>query len=72
MENKEIPKIVGYVLLTPPLLSVLLFLGQFLTGYDALIDMSKGYGWTGNTSPLPIYFGLMAIAGAYLIKDHKK
>jgi hypothetical protein len=26
----------------------------------------------GFTSSLPIYFGLMAIAGAYLIKDDKK
>jgi len=60
MENKEIPKIVGYVLLTPPLLSVLLFLGQFLTGHDTLKDMAKGYVWTGDppySSPLPIYFG---------------
>ena len=25
----------------------------------------------GFTSPIPLYFGLMAVAGVYLIKDKK-
>jgi hypothetical protein len=36
--------------------------GDLWTGY--------GYGY-GYTSALPFYFGLMALAGAYLIKDKK-
>ena len=80
MENKEIPKIVGYVLLTPALISVILFVMQFMTGENLLKNMAIGSSWTGNdagdtfgyTSALPFYFGLMAIAGAYLIKDDKK
>ncbi len=31
-----------------------------------------GFGGAAYTSALPFYFGLMALAGAYLIKDSKK
>ena len=52
--NRKIEKILGWILLTPPV-GVILFTG----GYDAL----------SNSGSLPVYFGLMAIAGAYLIKE---
>ena len=52
--NRTIEKILGWILLTPPVALIL------LTGsYDAL----------SNLGSLPVYFGLIAIAGAYLIKD---
>ncbi|NDC29734.1 MAG: hypothetical protein EBZ58_02100 [Bacteroidetes bacterium] len=78
---KELPfqKKVGYLLLTPPMFSILLLLidllfevdfihlQYFWTG-DTNVDYHHG-GGGGFTSALPIYFGLMAIAGAYLIKE---
>jgi hypothetical protein len=85
MEQKEketIQEIIGYILLAPPTISVILFFLQF-TGVDGLKEFhieswsgTYGYGGEGGgggyTSALPLYFGLMAIAGAYLIKNSKK
>jgi hypothetical protein len=83
----SISTVVGYILLTPPLLGVVLFIytlfdGAFLSSFsregDFLDSFSRGAFWSGNyntggySSPIPIYLGLMAIAGAYLIKDGKK
>jgi len=91
--NKIVTKIVGYILLTPALISVILFLLQLNTKpheQNTLSSFYRGGAWTGKfkgeitgpgiwdesnttgggyTSALPFYFGLMAIAGAYLIKD---
>jgi hypothetical protein len=39
------------------------------TGYTEVYRDGDGVGGGGYTSALPIYCGLMAIAGAYLIKD---
>ena len=79
MEKNNTTKIIGYILITPALISVLLFIIQLITEASTLSTMEKGAGWTGDmngdgggyTSALPFYFGLMAIAGAYLIKDKK-
>ena len=87
MKKEDITKIIGYILITPALISVILFTIQLLTNKDVLVNMNTGYVWTGMgdglgygdnygygygyTSALPFYFGLMAIAGAYLIKDKK-
>ena len=79
---KAIPtdKKIGYILLAPPVISVLLFLLELISiGEIQTLEMfSRGDVWgSGNviesihTSQLPVYFGLMAIAGAYLIKDKK-
>jgi hypothetical protein len=84
--KKDVTKIIGYILLSPALFSVLMFLAQLFVK----VEMFKNFMstiWTGNldygysfdgggggggyTSALPFYFGLMAIAGAYLIKDKK-
>ena len=71
-------KIVGYLLLLPPLISVFVFvLAEFklTVGNNSFNELkySLGVGIGENyTSALPFYFGLMAIAGAYLIKDNNK
>jgi hypothetical protein len=79
-EPGNFSRIIGYILLVPPLLSVLLFLAQLLSGDKLLMKFIYTF-WTGQldlnngggfTSALPLYFGLMAIAGAYLIKDSKR
>jgi hypothetical protein len=42
------------------------------TGNTEVYRDGNGVGGGGHTSALPIYCGLMAIAGAYLIKDSQK
>jgi hypothetical protein len=74
-------KIFGIILLIPPLLSVLLFLLNVLTKYSGKMatlsnlsdNWTGGYNYSqggggGYTSAAPIYLGLMAIAGAILLK----
>ena len=81
--NTVITNIIGYILLSPALISVLMFIIQF-TEEEKIFKNFMYTIWTGNygynnetgggggfTSALPFYFGLMAIAGAYLIKDKK-
>lgn len=69
-------EIVGYILVSPALISVLLFFISLLTDADTLKGFNYLDEWTGgysdgggSTSALPFYFGLMAISGAYLIKE---
>ncbi len=70
----------GYFLLFPPALGVINFLinTRFGTSADGIVDNGAGlnlfwlYAWDGASSPIPIFLGLMAIAGAYLIKDSKQ
>jgi hypothetical protein len=81
--KQDVTKIIGYILLTPSLISVLMFLAQFFKLTELNINFMDTL-WTGTwnwggesggggyTSALPLYFGLMAIAGAYLIKDKKQ
>lgn len=84
--KQDVTKIIGYILLTPSLISVLMFLSQLFketklftnflsTIWTGRLDFGYSYdsggGGGGYTSALPLYFGLMAIAGAYLIKDRK-
>jgi hypothetical protein len=88
MEQKRketIQEIIGYILLAPPTISVILFFLKFAE-VDGLEEFNYDSAWTGSvqysmedggggggyTSALPLYFGLMAIAGAYLIKNSKK
>jgi len=81
--NTVITNIIGYILLSPALISVVMFIAQFTTEEKIFKNFMYTI-WTGNygynnetgggggfTSALPFYFGLMAIAGAYLIKDKK-
>jgi len=70
---RVIELIAGVILLIPALLSVVLFLSA-CAGHDSLKTFNTFISWTGDeksTSALPFYFGLMAIAGAYLIKDNQ-
>ena len=80
-ENQTEPSIstvVGYILLLPPIAGVALFIYTLFGEGAYLASFSKGSFWSGNydnggfSSTIPIYLGLMAIAGAYLIKDGKK
>ena len=75
---RKAEKIIGWVLFTPPVLSVGLFILSATLVGAPLANLQRTT-WTGElwnpggyTSALPFYFGLMAIAGAYLIKDSKK
>lgn len=79
MKNPQ--KIIGYILLFPPILSVLLFTINLLFGNCGDIPKLENLSpeWTGNfgesggyMSATPVYFGLMALAGAYLIKSSKE
>lgn len=78
---KNVQKIIGYILLFPPILSVLLFTVNLLVKDSAdifkLTNLSPE--WTGSfgseggyMSATPVYFGLMAIAGVYLIVNAKE
>lgn len=72
--NTNIEKIIGYILLVPVVLSVLVFIGTAFGSTKSFVFTYLSEAWIGDsdsTSQLPIYFGLMAIAGAYLIKDKK-
>ncbi len=76
----------GSILLLPALLSVLAFIIQLLFKKNLLIHFVEdralwtgGYGYHsyeggggGYMSALPVYFGLMAIAGVYLIGKIKE
>ncbi len=66
VNEKTIIKIIGYALLSPALYSLVVLLTlSFTTDY-----YSERIWLTGEfSSTIPIHFGLMAIAGAYLIKD---
>jgi hypothetical protein len=70
-------EIIGYILISPALISVLLFFISLLTGANTLGKFEYLEEWMGDfsgegggyTSALPLYLGLMAISGAYLIKE---
>jgi hypothetical protein len=77
---KNLERKIGFVLLTPAILSVVLFILNLLIypTFESVIKMSNlGSGWTGDfmeggggySSATPIYLGLMAISGAILIRE---
>ena len=87
MEEKQMTKskpnierIIGFILLTPPILGALFFiLNVFSNDIGTIVELKHlssewtgtyGYdtGGGGYMSAAPLYLGLMAIAGAYLIK----
>ena len=84
-ENKNseinVQKVIAVILLIPPIIGVFLFL-LGLTGAEfELKGLSNPNYWSGNysgsngggyMSPMPIYLGLMAIAGAILLKNSNK
>lgn len=85
----DIEKLIGIILLIPPLISVLLFtINLFSSDAGSISTMNNlSHSWTGEysgvhynrghfeccgsggyTSSAPIYLGLMAIAGAILVR----
>lgn len=78
VKRKYLELILGIVLLTPPVLSVLsilfIYVGVNILRPFVNKEIGASYVWIGYiyesggfTPALPLYFGLMAIAGAYLI-----
>lgn len=77
IKAKRAECIIGLFLLLPPVLGVIAFVLQVFgadTNFSKLRELSSD--WTmgysdggGAMSAAPIYLGLMAIAGVYLIKD---
>lgn len=69
-DNFDLIEVIGYILLIPPLLSVIYFTGSlFGIDFNNILDKLP-YG-NALISSLPVYLGLMAIAGAYLIKPNR-
>ena len=76
---------IGVLLLIPPIIGVFMFILNMLFGADMGFDsfpeswnclhrdsgIHTTYGY-GATPAMPLYLGLMAIAGAYLIKGNLK
>lgn len=79
IKAKRIQCIIGIIFLIPPILCVLGFVYLIITnndpGYDDKACMAYkwifGYDYNGadKISFAPIYIGMMAFIGAYLIKD---
>ena len=75
IKAKKVECIIGLFFLLPPVLGVFAFVLQLFeadTDFSMLRNLSSA--WTaivdqgGGMSAAPIYLGLMAIAGVYLIK----
>ena len=72
---------IGILFIIPPIIGVIMFIVELLdTGFD-LEDFPEAWncirsGWDNaayaGTPAVPLYLGLMAIAGAYLIKGNLK
>jgi len=81
-EGIRLERIFGIILLIPPIIGVLLFILNLLSNDMGKIVELRNLSseWTGNyssegggyTSAAPIYLGLMAIAGAWLLKGTDK
>lgn len=78
IKEKKIECIIGMFLLIPPILGVLAFVlcllgnnSDFATLRDLTANWTNDYGGDGGggMSAAPIYLGLMALAGVWLIKD---
>lgn len=80
IKGKVIEGIIGLILLLPPIIGVILFIlgvsdiddGEVVKLSHLSSNWSMGYdvdGGGGAMSATPIYLALMAMAGAYLIKD---
>ena len=80
VKGKKIECCLGFFFLIPPFLGVLAFVmclfdndGAFARMRDLSDNWTMGYtDGGGGMSAAPIYLGLMALVGAYLIKDSVK
>lgn len=83
-QNIRLERILGIILLIPPIIGVFLFLLNLLSNdigdipemRNLSAEWTGAYGYRdgggGYTSAAPIYLGLMAIAGAMLLKGTEK
>lgn len=81
-KKANLERIVGIIFIIPPILGAIFFiLNVFISYVGDLPELDNlSSNWTGNysrdgggfTSAAPIYLGLMAIAGAMLLKESKK
>lgn len=81
-KKANLERIVGIIFIIPPILGVIFFiLNVFIYYAGDLPELDNlSSNWTGSfssegggfMSAAPIYMGLMAIAGAILLKDSKK
>ena len=73
IKGKRIECIIGILLLIPPILGVIAFvLCLFDSKWHFATMQDLSYNWTNygdGMSAAPIYLGLMALAGVWLVKD---
>lgn len=73
IKEKKFEFILGIFLLIPPILGVFSFIFSLCDADTVFSDMRRLDGvweYHDNTlSPAPIFLGLLAVAGAYLIKN---
>ncbi len=75
--EKEIKKekvceaIIGLLFILPAVIGVICFIVNLCTDGDTckLNSLRGQWVWQHGTPPIPLYFGLMAIAGAYMLKN---
>jgi hypothetical protein len=80
IKAKKIECWIGMFFLIPAILGVIAFTFQMLGENGAFVELRNlSYKWIarsgdtgGGMSAAPIYMGIMALAGAYLIKDSLK
>ena len=79
IKAKKIECWIGFFFLIPPILGVIAFVfclfdndGEFARMGNLSSDWTTNYSDGGGMSAAPIYLALMALAGAYLIKDSLK
>lgn len=77
--NNVLEKIIGFILLSPAVYSLFIFWYYHLVSVPSESLANRYHQWFGElimyrtdqTNTSVIYFGLMAIAGVYLIKEKK-
>jgi TRAP-type mannitol/chloroaromatic compound transport system permease small subunit len=71
--EKIVEAIVGIIFLIPPIISVICFVVNLTSDGDHCRLTSLSGQWNrygdGVSSTVVVYFGLMAIAGAYMLKN---
>ena len=77
IKEKKIEAILGLLFCLPAVIGVICFIVNLCTDGDTckLSSLRGQWDWQyggesgGATPPIPLYFGLMAIAGAYMLKN---
>ena len=72
VKGKVFECIIGFIFLLPPVLGVIFFVISVFGGegkVPRLTELSDHWTTIYGMSAAPIYLALMAIAGAYLVKD---